>query len=230
MSKSLILKQTKVDKRNSLRFLPQFFITFKFVASDYSAVFIINKNGELVPFYKNLDGVFKDLNAFDYAFSAYDMRKGDDRSHSLEILIINPSYTKVIEAWKKLERILIEHSNERVLVTYLFSGHGLDFEGIQSVVVNEFDAAKKFYRINKAEDRIKKLALRYKNSFHMVIFSCCREVYSPNRKHRNGLPGPMSTAQAYLEARAKADEEKQTAELQYKSDLEAANAKIEGLT
>ena len=61
MSTALILKQTRVDKRNSLRFLPDIYITFKFVASDYSAVFMTNKKGELVPFYGNLAGVFKDL-------------------------------------------------------------------------------------------------------------------------------------------------------------------------
>ena len=48
MSTALILKQTKVDKRNSLRFLPEIYITFKFVTGDYSAVFMVNKKGELV--------------------------------------------------------------------------------------------------------------------------------------------------------------------------------------
>ena len=58
------------------------------------------------------------------------MRKGDSREHSIEILIENPSYAKVQEAWKKLESLLIKHKHENVLVTYLFSGHGVDFEGI----------------------------------------------------------------------------------------------------
>ena len=89
------------------------------------------------------------------------MRKGDNRDHSIEILIINPKYVEVTEAWKKLGRILTENDSKRVLVTYLFSGHGLDVEGIQSVVVNEFDPKKQFYRLNLAEGRIKTLARKH---------------------------------------------------------------------
>ena len=189
-----ITKQTKVDVRNSLRFVPQTFITFKFVASDYSAVFMTNKKGELVQFYGNLEGVFNDLKAFNHAFSAYGMRQGDNRKNSIEILIINPNYKEVTEAWKKLGRILTEHDRERVLVTYLFAGHGLDVEGIQSVAINEFEEKKQFYRLNLAEGRIKTLARKHKHSYHVVVFSCCREVYSPSMKHKDGLPGPLSNA------------------------------------
>ena len=122
------------------------------------------------------------------------MLPGDDRPNSIEILILNPSYDEVLEAWKKLGRILTEHDKERVLVTYLFSGHGLDVEGIQSIAVNEFDPKKQFYRLNLAEGRIKTLSRKHKNSFHLVVFSCCREVYSPSRRHKDGLPGPLSNA------------------------------------
>ena len=104
-----ITKETKVSLRNSLRFVPEYLFTFKFVASNYSAVFKVNKEGELVPFYGNLEGVFNDLKAFNHGFSAYDMRQGDDRKHAIEILVVNPDYTELIEAWKKLGRLLTEH-------------------------------------------------------------------------------------------------------------------------
>ena len=63
----------------------------------------------------------------------------------------------------------------------------------------------------------------------MVVFSCCREVYSPNRKHKDGLPGPISAAQACLEDRNKVAKEKKIEEDNYNSDLNAAKAKIEAL-
>ena len=67
------------------------------------------------------------------------------------------------------------------------------------------------------------------NSWHMAFFSCCRELYSHERKHKNGLPGPRAAAEASLAARALAIEQKKIVEAKYTVNLESANAKIADL-
>jgi hypothetical protein len=110
-------------------------------------------------------------------------------------------------------------------VVYLFAGHGLDRDGAVSLIVDEFDARSKFYKLCNAESKVKAQAAKHNHSMHLAFFACCREIYS-NTKHKDGLPGPISAAEACLQARAKAIEEKKMYEANYKSNLDAANAKI----
>ena len=73
---------------------------------------------------------------------------------------------------------------------------------------------------------MKQLAEKHKNSWHLAFFSCCRELYNHELKHKNGLPGPRAAAEACLAARALAIEQKKIEEAKYTSNLKAANAKI----
>ena len=118
------------------------------------------------------------------------------------------------------------HRNERILVIYLFSGHGLEQLSDINMIVNEYDSAKKFYKMSKAEYKVKYQARIHPNSWHLAFFACCRELYNPE-KHSDGLPGP--TAEACLAARALLIEQKAIEEAKHISQLEAANAKIADL-
>ena len=120
------------------------------------------------------------------------------------------------------------HRSERILVIYCFSGHGVECASEINMIVNEYDdrADKQFYKMSKAEYKVKYQARLHPNSFHLAFFACCRELYNPQRKHKDCLPGPRSEAEACLAGRALAIEQKKIEEAKYTVNLEAANAKI----
>ena len=74
------------------------------------------------------------------------------------------------------------------------------------MVVNGMDNRKNWFKMFAAESFVKRKAKEHPNSFHLAFFACCRELYDPNTKHKDGLPGPISAAEACLQARAKAIE------------------------
>ena len=86
-------------------------------------------------------------------------------------------------------------SNEKVLVVYIFASHGIQENGSQGVVVNEFDEKTGFYKIWKAEAMIRVLARLFPNSYHLGFFACCREVHDPFR-HTGCVGGTYEEAVA----------------------------------
>ena len=62
---------------------------------------------------------------------------------------------------------------------FLFAGHGLMQEGQQVLLYNEFDARDKFYRLLRAEAKLRTFAEIYPNSYIISIFACCRQMHDP---------------------------------------------------
>ena len=67
------------------------------------------------------------------------------------------------------------------LVIYLFAGHGILRDGMQSVLLNEYMKKDQFYRMFRAEAIIRMQASQYPNSYIIGIFACCRQLYNQNR-------------------------------------------------
>ena len=71
------------------------------------------------------------------------------------------------------------------------------------MVINEYDEKKQFYKMSNSEYKVKYQARLHPKSFNLAFFCCCREVYTPERKHKHGLPGPRVNAEVHLGIRAK---------------------------
>ena len=94
---------------------------------------------------------------------------------------------KDLKAWKK--------ENKKPLVVYIFASHGIQENGSQGVVVNEFDKKTQYYKIWKVEAMIRLFAKLFPNSYHLSFFACCREVYDPFR-HTGCVGGTQEEAVA----------------------------------
>ena len=71
-----------------------------------------------------------------------------------------------------------QENGKNYLVVCMFAGHGILKDGMQTLVLNEFDRKTQFYQLFKAEDLIRQVASVYsKNSYFIAIFACCRELY-----------------------------------------------------
>ena len=94
----------------------------------------------------------------------------------------NPSLKQVNDVCKKIETRLkagkLMEPMENYLVIFLFAGHGILHDGMQSVLVNEYFSRTKFYKMFRAEAIIRGYAGSYPNSYIIGIFACCRQLYS----------------------------------------------------
>ena len=61
----------------------------------------------------------------------------------------------------------------------LFAGHGILKDGMQVMLYNEYDQATGFYKLLKAEQKIRIWAEIFPNFYGIGIFACCRQLWDP---------------------------------------------------
>ena len=68
---------------------------------------------------------------------------------------------------------------ENYLVVLLFAGHGILKDGVQHVLLNQYDAKTQFYKLLAVEKKLRGWSEFYHNSYLISIFACCRQNYDP---------------------------------------------------
>ena len=66
---------------------------------------------------------------------------------------------------------------EKYLVIFLFAGHGLQLDGMQVMLYNEFNQKQSFYKLFRAEAKLRSYAEIYHNAYIIGIFACCRQTF-----------------------------------------------------
>ena len=64
---------------------------------------------------------------------------------------------------------------------YVFATHGMNKDGDQAIVVNAFDKSTTFYKLYNAEGDFRDIAKKFKNSYIIAFYACCREVFDKSR-------------------------------------------------
>ena len=57
---------------------------------------------------------------------------------------------------------------------FLFAGQGVMKDGMQSLLVNEYDPKSEYYRMLPAENLIRGLAEEFTNGYMIAFFACSR--------------------------------------------------------
>ena len=90
----------------------------------------------------------------------------------------NPSTKATGDALDALSKDLREGKKSdpavNYLIVFIFAGHGIIKEGQQVLLYNEFDPETGFYKLFRAEQKMRGWALIYPNLFVIGIFACCR--------------------------------------------------------
>ena len=63
----------------------------------------------------------------------------------------------------------------------LFAGHGMIFEGRQTLLLNQFDKKREFYWLDPIEQNFRNASSICKNSYLVGIVACCREIFIKER-------------------------------------------------
>ena len=72
------------------------------------------------------------------------------------------------------------------LIITLYAGHGMLKDGMQSLLMNEFDNLKGFYKMIYAE-KIARDWASHPNTYVIVFFACCRQLYKESRYEKSGI-------------------------------------------
>ena len=79
------------------------------------------------------------------------------------------------------------------LLMHCFAGHGMCKDGRQVLLINQFDANSKFYKVAPSEIEIRNLAKLYRQTYHFCVYACCREIFMKER-HTNGISKAQAEA------------------------------------
>ena len=194
---------------------------FQIAIGEYGKCKKQGKDGTTRQMLDNLESVKQDCAWLEEAFSKYgtisfgpDIDPKDDKENKIRNMFKmtnEPSFQTIATSRTELRKLLEKNKHKKVLVVYVFAGHGMD-RGEQVIVLNEFDKREGFYKCWKAENMIRRLAEKFQNSFHLAFYACCREVYDPNR-HCGGF-----TDTEEVSKQVSNDQEDQEEQAQVKND------------
>ena len=68
-----------------------------------------------------------------------------------------------------------DKDNEKILIFHFYSGHGVLTEGMQALLLNEYDYKTKHLKMFNAEEKIRTLGELFPNTYHISLFSCERD-------------------------------------------------------
>ena len=153
-------------------FEPDHRIAVIFGMSKFDAVYKRGKQG-FVQAFDDLETVSDDCDEFQEVLSKYGIK-----SKHLYNLDKNPTSRDVETAMKQIGKKLREGKHkvpmERYLVMFLFAGHGLQRDGLQVMLYNEFDPKTRFHKQLRAELKLRTWAEIYPNSYIVCMFASCR--------------------------------------------------------
>ena len=65
-------------------------------------------------------------------------------------------------------------SSERYLIFVLLASHGILRDGMTSLVINQFDKRREYYKMHNSEAKLRLWAEIYPNTYIICFFACCR--------------------------------------------------------
>ena len=81
----------------------------------------------------------------------------DDENDVVFDLSNDPTEEEFDEVYDKIKQLLIEGQQNKInyLTIFLFAGHGILKNGMQCLVLNEYDEETQFYKLLAAEEKIR---------------------------------------------------------------------------
>ena len=129
----------------------------------FNAVFKIQKDGKYGQAMQDLPGTEKDCRAIRKAAKKYGATDNGDGTYTLKDTEANHGN------YRKIQRSILTRlrakPEKKYLIIYCFAGHGMNENGRQVFLVNEFDERTTFYKLCNVENYIRQYAEDYQNSY-----------------------------------------------------------------
>ena len=121
----------------------------------------------------DLPACLDDINAFKECMEHYDMTNPENVYE-----LHNESFKSNNKTFIKIKNRLKNDPDSKYLIFIVAAGHGMNAQGQQVLLVNEFQPQNNFYKWLAIEQYIRAFAKIFPNSYTMAFFACCREIYS----------------------------------------------------
>ena len=122
-------------------------------------------------FYNDLPAIFKDQRIFEKIVSRFGFRNEQTKT------LLDPSMKDCREIITDLQRLCKKHPQEIVFAFSCYACHGMIQDGRQVILVNQINQSKGFYTMFGVEENVRNLAQMFKNSYNVVVYACCREIF-----------------------------------------------------
>ena len=111
---------------------------------------------------------------------------------------------KVIKTIADIKKRLAANPETNHLIIYIAAGHGMNVDGQQVLLVNQFDKNERFYKWFAIEKEIRMIAKHFPhNTYQLGIFACCREIYKESyHKGRKKGSNPNAVSEALAAEKA----------------------------
>jgi hypothetical protein len=121
----------------------------------------------------DLPACLDDINAFKECMKYYDLTDPDNIYE-----LHNKSFRECNKTFINIKNRLKKEPETNYIIFIVAAGHGMNSEGQQVLLVNEYKPANKFYKWLAIEEYIRAFAKIFPNSYTLAFFACCREIYS----------------------------------------------------
>ena len=166
-------------------FKPDAMIVVYFAVTKFDQVVKRNKDtGKFEQYFKDLPAAKHDCDTLRKVLDYYKIDEKEDRVFDLSN---NPTEKEFMHAYNtEIAALLKKGKKDKInyLTIFLFAGHGIMKDGMQCLVLNEFDTQTNFYKLLPVEDKIRLYGTVFPNSYNIAIFACCREVWDHNKMHK----------------------------------------------
>ena len=102
----------------------------------YDAVWHLNKQAQVAQVMPNLDTSLDECDSFRKAIKMYSVKDEN------EYFVLNPTSKDVQALEQKLVMKFITEKSKNFLLIFVVASHGMNLDGQQVVVLNEFDAVR----------------------------------------------------------------------------------------
>ena len=86
------------------------------------------------------------------------------------------TFQRVAKAMVGIEKKLKANPQTKYLIVYTLASHGMNVDGQQVIVLNQFKKSTGFYYTFPFEAKIREIGREFANSYQIGIFACCREI------------------------------------------------------
>ena len=139
----------------------------------------------------NLDKCKDDIDLIRKCLAKYgiiDMGRNDSY-----LLDDTPTYNRVFKVRTSIKKRIKKTPDNTFVLVFALAGHGMQMDGRQIVLINQYDKKTRFYKLWSIEADIRGMAKNNTNAYVIGLFACCREIFN-NQKHCNLFGGTQQQA------------------------------------
>ena len=204
----MLVPQTQFEKQKNEPFIPNKRIFIGYSGVNFNAAHkqskLKSKTGlvRVEVAMSTLVEAIKDIRVIRGAFAKISV--SDTGRRGQYMLLDAPTWKQVQKVRKNVKKRVRVNPDKKVLIVLAMAGHGMQMDGRQIVLVNTFNRKRNFYEFWPVEADVRDISGKYRNSYVVALFACCREIYS-TKNHSKLFGGTEQQAYVHFDKLAHAE-------------------------